>query len=136
MHGEEGGLLDADFLQFYGISISDLQEGSLVRLCGLAGNLPEDSRVFKEKLGGEAMDHNTTLFSRMELWLHTLVWMKTEDATKKRNQPEMFVADHISELHKKMKVMEESKKLSEEEKMEISKFPEQVHDFIYGGNFN
>lgn len=79
--------LVADFQQFYHLDVYGM---SIWRAADLAAALPLESRCMKllDPLHGWTI--RDEIASRIEYWLHVLVWRDTEDAKWKRNVPEQI----------------------------------------------
>lgn len=77
----------ADFRQFYGIDLPDLEDASEIedaaRLAVLWGQLPPESRTRRE-MGWGAVEH---LLRNIEFWVHTLAWQRTKDGQDGLNAP-------------------------------------------------
>lgn len=128
LFGEEGDILDADFLEFYRLDLRQAIKESPVRVYGLAGNLPKSSRVFQEEIGGEDFSQEQQILSMIEFWVNTLVWAQTTDGQKGINKPVLFVPNHIKILEEKAKAVEEAWK--------IAMTPEEIRSFVYEGGFS
>lgn len=79
--------MQADFQQYYGL---DYRGISARRAADLAVMLPHESRTMKKINPECAWTDAERLLSRIEYWLHVIVWRESEDARARRNCPEMI----------------------------------------------
>lgn len=125
-HGEPGDIIDADFLEFYRKDVFEMMEEDPVRAICLIGNLPSESRLATEELGGKPLSLSDDLLIMLEYYAHSWLWSHSEDGKRKINQPEPLLPDYILE----------AQALASEQREEILQTPEEIREFIYGSSFN
>lgn len=123
-YGDEGGLLDADFRQFYGLDFFENFENSRYRALMLAANLPRDSRCMEETIGGEYLSHGELMLTNLEFLMSQWVYGHVDEKNKNsRDEPKLNLPQHY-------------KKITEKDDVEITK--ENLEDFkswLYEGSY-
>lgn len=90
---EHHGQLRADFRRFYGDSLDGFRAAGvpLSEVADMAANLPEESACFRAMNPNWQHDHALELARSTEYAARWLVWAKTGDGQKNRNQPEPYL---------------------------------------------
>lgn len=96
--GEPGGIVDADFLEFYQLDLKSSYSDDKWRTYGLIGNLPTKSRTVQSSIGGEMLTYSDLMLAKIEFLIRSFIWASS-DSRSRGSKPEIDIPDYIININ-------------------------------------